>query len=243
MARIAVVVSTKNRAHMIKGMLATLMHQDIDDWECIIVCDRCIDQTKVVIANIADKRFKVYENCGEGKGAALNLAKLKVKAPLVKFFDDDDYLLPNSLRVYAEMMEETGADIGYSARFTLLPNNQLIYVPTVPFTLNDYVLRPMLGHGSLVMKTDLYKKIDHNPTYPASIDFDFICKCAQEGGDVVWTEEPLYIYRNHANSITFATNPIQKEFYNKTKDRVLEELKAKPVTNKLIKWTPKKKDL
>ena len=238
MARIALVVATKNRAGMLKGMLNSLYWQDMDDWECIVISDRCTDQTKTMLANWADKRIKVYESSREGKGAALNFAKLKVASPLVKFFDDDDYLLPNSLRVYAEMMEETGADMGYSGRYTLLLNNQLLYVKPEPFTLMDYINHPMLGHGSLVMRTLLYKKIEHDDTYPASIDFDFICKCAMTGARIAWTEVPLYIYRNHPESITFASNPIQKEFYNKTRDRVLAELKEKPVTNEVIKWKP-----
>lgn len=240
MARIAVVVATKNRAHMIKGMLTTLMHQDMDDWECIIINDRSTDTTKAVLANITDPRIKVYENCREGKGAALNFAKTKVTAPLVKFFDDDDYLLPNSLRVYCEMMEETGAEVGYSARYTLTMNNQLVETYTRPFTMTDFLDAPMLGHGSLIIKTSLYKHIEHDDTLPASIDFDFICKCVLTGAKVAWTEEPLYIYKNHMDSITFASNAIQKKFYVETRAKAREELAKKPVKNEVIKWSPKK---
>lgn len=240
MARIAVVVATKNRAHLIKSMLTTLMRQDIDDWECIIINDKSTDQTKTILANITDKRIKVFDNCRDGKGAALNFAKTKVTAPLVKFFDDDDYLLPNSLRTYCEMMEETGAEIGYSARYTLTMNNQLVETYTRPFSLNDFLDAPMLGHGSLVIKTSLYKRIEHDDTLPASIDFDFICKCALTGGKVAWTDEPLYIYKNHMDSITFASNAIQKKFYIDIRAKVREQLKVKPVTNEVIQWSPKK---
>ena len=125
--RITVVISTKDRGHLIGGVLASLMNQTIKNWECVVIQDWCSDNTNFILSTLADKRIKVYENGGvKGKSGALNFAKKYVKAPLVKFFDDDDVLVPCALEMYCQMMEETDADMGYSARYTLALNNQMV---------------------------------------------------------------------------------------------------------------------
>jgi glycosyltransferase involved in cell wall biosynthesis len=237
--RIAVVVSTRDRAQLIRGMLSSLRNQTINDWECIIIQDWEGDDTSFVISTLADKRIKLFENGGEkGKSGALNFAKSKVTAPLVKFFDDDDYLVPCALEMYASMMEETGADMGYSARYTLALNNQVVYTPNREFSMEAFLERPMVGTGSLVVKKGLYDSIDYDTCFPASMDFDFICKCAMTGAKVAYTDLPLYMYRNHLNSITFDANPLQAMYYDKAKCRIQEELKQRKVSNELVRWAP-----
>jgi hypothetical protein len=140
------------------------------------------------------------------------------------------------------MMEDIKADMAYSSWYILLMNNQIAYHPTRAFTLDDYLQRPMLGHGSLIITRGLYDRVEHNPEYPAAIDFDFICKCAMEGSKVAWTKKPLYMYRNHPTSITFGTNAVQRAFYEKTRDAVLEQLKTKKVTNKCVEWITSNKE-
>jgi len=237
--RISVVVSTKDRGHLIKGMLTSLMHQTMPDWECIIVQDWCKDWTEFVLSTVADKRIKIYENGGTpGKSGALNFAKQYVTAPLVKFFDDDDFLVPNALETYCDMMEETKAGFSYAARYTLALNGQVVYTPSREFSIPNFLERPMLGNGGLCVTNELYQEIDYDETFSASMDFDFICKCALTGAKVAYTDLPLYLYRNHLSSITFGSNPIQRLYYEKAKKRTNQVLKRKKVSNELVRWEP-----
>ncbi len=237
--RIAVVVATKDRGHLLKGLLSSIMNQTINDWECVIVQDYCKDNTNFILSTVADRRIKVYENGGaKGKSGALNFIKDKVSAPIVKFFDDDDMLVPCALEMYSQMMEETDADMGYSARYTLALNNQMVYTPNRDFSLEAFLERPMVGTGSLVVKNELYQNIDYDEKFPASMDFDFICKCAITGAKFAYTDLPLYLYRNHLDSITFDANPVQAIYYEKAKCRTIEELKRFPVSNELVEWLP-----
>lgn len=240
--KISCVIATKNRGHLIKGMLMSLKHQVMQDWECIIVEDMCEDWTTFVIGTIADKRIKNFSNPGVGKSAALNAAKEHIKGKYVCLFDDDDVMMPCKLDYSYRMMEETNADFGYSARFTHLLNNQITYTPTRAFDMAYFLEKPFIGFGGIIMKKDLFMKIDFDEELQASMDFDFIGKCALEDPKMVYTQIPLYLWRNHQDSITFNSNILQRICYDKSKAKLEKKWKRSKVKTEVIEWDGRQKD-
>jgi len=235
--KVSCVVATKNRGHLIKGMLMSLKHQILKDWECIIIEDMCEDWTTFVIGTIADGRIKNYANDGKGKSRAMNMAKEYINGDYVCVFDDDDIMMPCKLDVSYKMMEETGADFGYSARFTHLLNNQITYTPTKPFDMELFLERPFIGFGSVVTTKDLFMEIDFDEDMPASLDFDWIGRCALAGAKMAYTDIPLYVWRNHLGSITFNSNILQRTFYDKSKGVIERKWKRmKKPKNEVVKW-------
>jgi len=243
---VSCVVATKNRAHLIKAMLHSLRHQTYDNWEAIIVQDWTEDWTNFVVECVADKRIHLYSNEGKGKSAAMNLAKRWIKGKYVCVFDDDDIMVPCKLEKSVQMMEETGADFGYSARYTHLLNNQIVYTPTRRFEMMDHLEKPMMGFGSIITTKELFDKIEWDEKLLASLDFDWITKVAMTNPTMAYTQIPLYIWRNHLDSITYENNVLQKMMYQKVKRKAKRDMKKlekdkKPLDIKVIQW-PKEED-
>ena len=236
---VSCVIATRNRGHLIKAMLMSLQHQTYSNWECIIIQDWCEDWTNFVIEVIADKRIRTYSNDGtmaRGKSASMNVAKKYIKGKYVFVFDDDDIMCPCKLEKSVQMMEESKADMGYSARYTHLLNNQITYTHTDPFDMAQFLDKPFIGFGSIVVTKELFDKVEWDEKLNASLDFDWISKLAMTGPKMVYTDIPLYIWRNHLSSITYANNVLQRMNYMKVKRRIKRELKKKKPTITVEQW-------
>ena len=97
---LAVIVTSLNRATLLRLALRSVQLQDLDRWECIVVDDGSIDDSLVVAQSFAavDPRFSVVRHDrNRGLSAARNTGMAFARAPLVCFLDDDDVLLPASL--------------------------------------------------------------------------------------------------------------------------------------------------
>ncbi len=91
------IMATYNRAHLITGMLDSLINQTYKNWECIIVDDNSTDQTAEVVKSYTEKdtRFKYVlkpENLPKGIPASRNIAIDMAKGDYIIFVDDDDLL-------------------------------------------------------------------------------------------------------------------------------------------------------
>ena len=97
---IAVIVTSLNRARLLRLALRSVQLQDLDRWECIVVDDGSLDDSVIVAQSFAsiDPRFRVVRHDrNRGLSAARNTGLADVRAPLVCFLDDDDLLLQSSL--------------------------------------------------------------------------------------------------------------------------------------------------
>lgn len=234
--KVSCVVATRSRGHLIKGTLMSMMHQTMPDWETIIIQNFSEDWTSFAIGTIADKRIRLHNIEEKGKSNAMNHAKKYIRGDYVCVFDDDDIMMPSKLEKNLQMMEETKADFGYSARYTHLINNQIIYTPTKPFTFEEFMEKPFIGFGSVIVTKDLYMDVDWDEKLFASLDFDWIAKCALKGIRMAYTDIPLYIWRNHLESITYKSNTLQKENYERAKERAINIYKKDKLKIKIEKW-------
>ena len=98
---ISIVIPSFNRASVISKTLDSILAQEYQDWECIIVDDNSVDNTFQVVESYVkkDSRFKVLRNCRKkGAQGARNTGILYSKSDWVCIFDSDDYMYPNYLQ-------------------------------------------------------------------------------------------------------------------------------------------------
>lgn len=94
--KIAVIVPTFNRAEYLREALASVMAQERPADEIIVVDDGSKDHTALVCQEFP---CRYLPNAHKGLSAARNTAMAVTDAELLVFLDDDDHLLPHSLRV------------------------------------------------------------------------------------------------------------------------------------------------
>ena len=96
--RIAVILPVFNRAHAIRRAVDSVLAQEFEDFELIVVDDASTDGSAEVVAGIDDPRIRLLRHPRNlGGNAARNLGIRSASAPIICFLDSDDAYLPDKL--------------------------------------------------------------------------------------------------------------------------------------------------
>ena len=107
---ISIIVSTYNRERLIAETLHSVLAQEYENWECIVVDDGSWENTAAVVEEyiLKDKRFRFYnrpETKTKGASACRNYGLEMAKGELIQFLDDDDLMdefkLEKQVEVYS----------------------------------------------------------------------------------------------------------------------------------------------
>lgn len=91
------IIPTYNRADFIGKTIASVLNQDFEDFELIIVDDGSTDNTAEVVAKISDNRISYYQKENAERGAARNYGAKKANGKYLNFLDSDDLFYKNHL--------------------------------------------------------------------------------------------------------------------------------------------------
>lgn len=95
---ISVIMPVRNRESVVERAIASVLTQDFDDFELIVVDDGSSDNTADVVEAVKDGRLKCIRlPVSAGANAARNRGIEAATAPLISFLDSDDAFLPNKL--------------------------------------------------------------------------------------------------------------------------------------------------
>lgn len=98
--RCSVILPTYNRANTLPRAVASVLAQDLQDFELIIVDDGSTDGTRDWLATLRDSRIRLARlEPNQGPSAARNAGIAMAAAPVLAFLDSDDVYLPNRLAV------------------------------------------------------------------------------------------------------------------------------------------------
>ena len=88
--KFTVIVPAYNSGNHIRTALESIRNQSFTDYELIVVCDSCEDNTELVASDYADKVIRINDhNDGMARTAGLDAAV----GEWVLFLDDDDWFL------------------------------------------------------------------------------------------------------------------------------------------------------
>jgi len=95
---VSVVIPTHNRAELLRKALLSILAQDYDNYEIIIVIDACTDKTLSVINEFNDDRIKIINSdVNLGGAQARNVGIKEARGEYIAFLDDDDEWMSNKL--------------------------------------------------------------------------------------------------------------------------------------------------
>ena len=110
----SVIVPCHNSAEFMRKGLDSIVDQDFDDYELLMVCDRCEDDTYNIAMDYVrtdhpDRVLTVdFGRAGLSRNAALDVAR----GEWVLFMDDDDWYLPGAFQaIHDELTRQTNIDI------------------------------------------------------------------------------------------------------------------------------------
>ena len=97
--KISIIVPVYNVEKYIDRCISSLLDQDIDDYEIIIVNDGSTDGSWDILLELArqDKRIEVYSKANGGVAETRNLLLKKARGEWVLFIDSDDWIEPDTV--------------------------------------------------------------------------------------------------------------------------------------------------
>lgn len=214
----SVVIPTFNREAYVAATLDSLLAQECDDWELIVVDDGSTDATLDVVRGYCDRlpgRSRILEQDHRGCAAARNRGAEAAEGEYLAFLDSDDLWFPWTLRVLAEQIERHGRpamiaitlhNFQDEADALTVTETQARAEAGTDFLTDAMRMGFALGVAHTVCRREAYQRAggclerDINGT-----DSDVLLKMGVEPGFVRVHEPPLLAYRQHDGAVT--TNP------------------------------------
>jgi glycosyltransferase involved in cell wall biosynthesis len=111
--RFSIIIPTYNRPEQCLKAVFSVINQIYTHWELAIINDGSEQPYNNLIQQIkAYKNIKYYYKKNEGLSSTRNFGVSHTKEKFVCFLDDDDYYLPNHLKVLANEIMNKGGAIG-----------------------------------------------------------------------------------------------------------------------------------
>lgn len=106
MPKLTVILPVYNREKYVADAIESVLQQDFEDFEFIIINDGSTDKTDEIINKFTDKRIQYIKQENAGEYATTNRGIKMSKTPFVSWVHSDDILAPGSLRARIECLEQ-----------------------------------------------------------------------------------------------------------------------------------------
>ena len=221
--RIAFAIPYYTGVEYLAETIASVLSQDIDDWEAVVVDDAGPEPARDLIERLNDSRITYRRNANNlGLAGNWTAAIEATTAPLVTVLHADDLLLPHYARTMIELMgRHPGALAGHcrielidhtgEPTRTLSDSMKSLIRPKVrgDITTNgDKGLRSLLRGFWIFCPTLCYRREVFRTVEPFdgrwrfALDFSFVGRALLAGHRFVGTQVVGYRYRRHAANQT-----------------------------------------
>lgn len=161
---ISVVIPLYNKSTNIFSTVNSVITQDYQDFELIIVNDGSTDNSLEIAKSINDKRIRIIDKKNGGVSSARNTGILAANFEYIAFLDGDDFWFPNHLKVLNLLIKQFGNTAsGFVTRFEKLNSLEVINRPkedNETFLIKDYFKEAynpitILSSSNFVVKKEL----------------------------------------------------------------------------------------
>ncbi len=246
-------MATWNRAHFIEEALRSIYNQSYKNWECLIIDDGSIDNTGEVVQKLIEKdhRFKYFKRTGKykkGLPGSRNMGLDLAQGDNIIFFDDDDIIHPENLRLCQEILEKNSADFcRYEKKpfFEKKENftfSKITHLNLKEFTAAD-IEKMVIGEIPFASCNVMWdsKALKHerfNESLMYAEEWEFYSRVLSRGLNGFSINQVLYYNRKHLESNTgeyHLNNPVQVQSKKDASLLIIQNLSSKNMLNPIIK--------
>ncbi|GAB1309291.1 hypothetical protein KH5_19740 [Urechidicola sp. KH5] len=214
---ISIIVPCYNQSEYLKESLTSVLEQNYNNWECIIVNDGSTDASEE-IANLwveKDSRFKYISIKNGGLSNARNLGIAAAKSNYILPLDADDKISKDYVQLALKAFEcDNQLKVVYCKAKKFGMVNELWNL--APFSLKSLATTNMIFCSAIFRKAD-WKSIggyDINMLYGLE-DWEFWISLLKNGGKVKQLDEIGFYYRiKESSMITNLTEDKRQHLYN-----------------------------
>ncbi|MFF2390809.1 glycosyltransferase [Agromyces sp. NPDC058104] len=120
---LSVVIPTHNVLPWVGETIHSVLEQDVEGLEVIVIDDHSTDGTRELLDNLArDPRVRVVDAVSRGGGTARNIGIDHARGRYLAFCDGDDLVAPGAYRELVRSLEASGSDIAFGDYVKFSPN-------------------------------------------------------------------------------------------------------------------------
>jgi len=208
---VSVVIPAYNYAHFLSQAIASVLAQTHAALELLVVDDGSTDNTRAVVAAIADPRLRYIWQENAGLSASRNTGIREARHPYVAFLDADDLwkpeLLATVLQRFAELPETFAAVATGTIRMDAngQPSTTSRYNASSAreLTVRNFCLRSHPLCSSVVVKRHVFTECGgFDPTLRSSEDRDMWIRMTARGHRFFLIGEPAAYIRRHPKNMS-----------------------------------------
>ncbi len=183
-SRVSVIMAVFNGGPLLRRAVDSVLAQEFDDFELIVVDDGSTDGAAEMLASIADRRLRLVRRPHAGLTRTLNHALGLASASLVARLDADDVAAAQRLACQHAFLE-AHPDVGLLGTGAVEVDVQGRRVRTVVPPEHDAAIRRMLirrnplVHSSVMMRARLIERVGgYDEELPVAQDYDLWLRLA-----------------------------------------------------------------
>jgi len=230
---VSIILPVFNREFFILETLFSIQKQTYSRWECIIVDDGSIDNTFNKTQNYIKnkKKFKIYHrpnNYPKGANSCRNYGFEKSKGKLINWFDSDDIMHPEFIRLKAETFLTNNYDLVLSKTSFFKDNITNILGKELRTIISENIIEDFIMlKSSWYLPDAMWKKsfLKNKQLFSVKLkkgqDRDFHIKMLLYKPKIKVLNHYLTYYRQHEHVITndYSVN-VMKSYAEALNDRI-----------------------
>jgi glycosyltransferase involved in cell wall biosynthesis len=205
MIKVSVIITCYNLGEYINDAVTSVLKQDFNYFEIIIVNDGSTDQiTLHELSKIRDPKIKIFHTANQGLALARNHGIEQSNGEFICCLDADDMYHPNFLSKTVSLLEKD-KDIGFVTTWVQLFGNEEWIWQTGDYNPAMLCVQNIVHVASLYRRECWEKVGGYLINLDGYEDWNFWISIVQYGYKWKCVKEPLFYYRKRGNSlITFA---------------------------------------
>jgi glycosyltransferase involved in cell wall biosynthesis len=198
----SVIIPVYNRAHVLGRALKSVLAQECQDFEIIVVDDGSSDDPAAVIAQFPDPRIIYIRQRNRGGGAARNTAIDAARGRFIAPLDSDDEFLPQHLARMKTLMEGTERMVGYARVLVDRGNGKTLLKPARALRDDEHMATYLLCDRGFVptitvaVERKLAQRVRYSEYLRFGEDTDFALRLFLDGVRFKMLEEPGAIWHD-----------------------------------------------
>lgn len=202
--KFSLVMANYNNSKYIDVAINSVLKQDYENWELVIVDDRSTDHSIEVINEfLYDERIKLMESDRNGGyGYASKICVENSTGNVIGIVDADDKLAPNALSTIQEIYRKKGDEYGFVFSSHYFCDKELGPIRVISSQLKENYLKADETLAFRTFRRDCYNRTEgFNSEQKRAVDKDIIYKL-EEVTKFYYVDKPLYYYRRHGSGIS-----------------------------------------
>lgn len=195
--RVAAVIPTYNRAHLIRRSIKSVLSQTRPVDEVIVVDDGSIDSTRDVVSEFGERVHYIYQE-NRGVTAARNRGVAASTSDWIAFLDSDDEWASNKIERQCEELRKTPDAVLCYCSIMVISNDKrkVAHCPPVDRLWPGIRLKNMFAPSSVMLSKEAFNEVggfDPRLRGPDCEDWDLFIRMAARFR-LICLDEPLLNY-------------------------------------------------